>query len=324
MSHIQTLPQNPFAGRDAITIILFFGIFGIIGGGFELLVNLYTCKIIEASAETIDATGRPLAKMKRIGIDEETKSETAPFVSISASQAAGAVSVAEYEAEAKERLPVILNTVSASAWHFHQRQFGICTIFTFVVSVIVIVAIFACSNNNPVLSGLCLMTFVVGSACAGCAAIICRQVAMYFMLGSVNAAKKRGIMPSFRAMFRVGSAASLLIVGYTVTLLYVLMEIFKAVYYSRHKDAFQPPISPTPNPPEINRSMLLFPFADDLSTYIATFAVGASMVSLFSRYGGSMYNTGAYTAAAIGGNILRDLRKYDCRNPACKSYTCNM
>lgn len=206
------------------------------------------------------------------------------------------------EGSSKERSEIftaIHDAISIASLKFIKQMFGACTILIFIFVTIILFSLTVWAYNW-ILAALVILFFVAGISVSISWILLIRKSLVFFVMRVISAAQKKGVIPSFRAIFRVGTAIGMSLVSSVVIVLFALMEIFKAVYQNKKSLPLQTPESinefllyqlggpqQTPEPIE---NFLLYQYNGYLCVCIGAFAFGSTMVSLFCHYGAGIFN----------------------------------
>ena len=164
--------QNPTSGDTATSVCVLFGIVAALGGLGSAVLNF---KDTSGATESIQSSPEGI-KPRVKHFDEEVKSERTPLASFPSGIAAAGRT--EGDSEFIDNVNTFVHSVAHGSQTFLSSQFGICSGFVFVCTLLVFVAIISWANDDVKFAGLCFLAFVVGSASSLLAAVLCRFLAL--------------------------------------------------------------------------------------------------------------------------------------------------
>ena len=167
--------QNPTSGDTATSVCILFGLVAALGGLGSAVLNF---KDTSGAAESIQSTSPEVSGIKsRVKhFDDEVKSERTPLASFPSGITPA--SRTEGDSEFIDNVNTFVRGVAHGSQTFLSSQFGICSGFVFVCTLLVFVAIISWANDDVKFAGLCFLAFVVGSASSLLAAVLCRFLAL--------------------------------------------------------------------------------------------------------------------------------------------------
>ena len=274
--------EAPKAGTSVTVIVVVFSLLAVCSGSLSALINL---KDVGSASKSSTA------------LEEEVKESTHLRGSNFSS---GGI-----DAEFVDNVTEYLHGIRSGARVFVGSQFGVCCVLVFVASVLSIFAITSWSASDGWFAASCFVSFVVGSGAALLASALARHLALTFCGQCVFSAQRRGMLPLYKSVIRIGISSALVVGGVSLLVLYLLLLTFDVLHRPRLPQA----------PPSVNGGTFFYAHTNALSTFASAFALGSGLVVLFTRFGGGAFGASSAVAAAVEGTVMRELRKHDPRNP---------
>jgi K(+)-stimulated pyrophosphate-energized sodium pump len=186
-----------------------------------------------------------------------------------------------------EKMQKIANHIYEGAMAFLRSEYKV--LFIFVVSVAILLAVSANSEDS---SPLVAVSFLVGALCSGLAGFIGMRVATKANVRTTNAART-GLAKALEVAFAGGSVMGMGVVGLGVLGLSILFIIYSDIFG-------------VSQPADLNRVI----------TIITGFSFGASSIALFARVGGGIYTKAADVGADLVGKVEAGIPEDHPLNPA--------